>query len=130
MDDLKKRRFLAGFIDLMCIPFVIFFTLGTLHRAPVPNVILIVIGTVWLIVRDLFDGAGPGKRLYKLKVIHKETGKTLDKKDIIIALYRNLLIAIPFFFSICFVIEAIVLFRTGERLGDKWAKTAVVDASK
>jgi len=129
MDDLKKRRFLAGFIDLICLPFLIFVILTYLHRAQLPVFVIIFIETVWLTVRDLFGGAGPGKRLYKLKVIRTDTGEVLTRKDFVIGFYRNLLLAIPLFFSICFIVEVIVLFRSGERLGDKWAKTAVVDAS-
>ena len=98
MDDLKKRRFKAGFIDLFCIPFLIFFVIGTLHKAQPPLSVTILISTLWLVIRDLFDGAGPGKRLCKLKVIKKSTGEALDKKDFFIGLVRNIMLAIPFFY--------------------------------
>lgn len=129
MDSVKKRRFLAACIDLFFLPAVIFFVLGYLNQKPAPVYVAIIINITWLSVRDIFDGAGPGKRLCKVRVIRTDTGEALQPHDFVIGFFRNILLAIPFVLVFGFFIETIILFARGERLGDKWAKTQVVDAA-
>jgi uncharacterized RDD family membrane protein YckC len=126
MDSVKKRRFLAAFIDLFVIPSIFFFVLGYVNQGPAPIYVAIIINITWLSVRDIFNGAGPGKRLCKVRVIRVDTGEALQPNDFLIGFLRNILMAIPFVLVFGFFIETIILFATGERLGDKWAKTRVV----
>lgn len=129
MDRYLQKRFLAAFIDLFCVPFVIYFVIGYLNRGNPPLYITVAVNIFWLAVRDLFNGAGPGKRLCSLRVIRRDTGQPLQTKDIPHALLRNILLYIPLVLILGYIIEIVMLTAKKERLGDIWAKTEVVDVS-
>lgn len=126
--SIKTKRIIAAFIDLVAIPFLLFFAIGFSYTPNIPVYVSILFNVVWFSMRDLYDGAGPGKRLMHLKVVLAETGEALSYQTAVRGFLRNVLFMIPFFWFISFIVELIVLIIKGERVGDMWAKTKVVEA--
>lgn len=123
-------RFLASLFDLIIVPIILGVVFGLLFFAAPPalrNVVLIFVNVAWTCLRDMIGGAGPGKRMAKIKVISVDNGGVPTLRKLII---RNLLIWIPFVLMIGFPIEVIRIFiMKKDRLGDLWAKTKVVSAN-
>src|SRR5690606_17667655 len=85
----------------------IYFHLGTLVLMPL------------FMLRDGFDGAFIGKRMMGFRVKDEETGKPIGFKK---SFLRNLILYIP----LSSIIMQLSLFN-GRRIGDRYAKTRVMD---
>lgn len=121
MNDLTKRRALAWIIDMLASALVLYI-IG--HMTPIR---LHVAGWLslstslqctYLVCRDCFAGASPGRRLMNIRVANEHTGLMPSLRDCIV---RNLVL-------LCISpVEAIVLlFSTdGKRLGDRLCHTRV-----
>lgn len=129
------NRFIAKSIDLLIFGFLseVFYPYGFLA------------GVLYLLISDGFlDGESLGKRIIGLKVVMSLDGKKPDFKDSII---RNSLLAIPLLFSFIPLIGYFLLVVTGlcaygaeiyfiikspegERIGDRFAFTRVVDVKR
>ena len=121
MNDLTKRRALAWIIDMLASALVLYI-IG--HMTPIR---LHVAGWLslstslqctYLVCRDCFAGASPGRRLMNIRVADEHTGLMPSLRDCIV---RNLVL-------LCISpVEAIVLlFSTdGKRLGDRLCHTRV-----
>jgi uncharacterized RDD family membrane protein YckC len=120
---------LAAIFDLVVIPILLGVVAGLAFIAApvvVRNIALVLINVAWMIGRDLmFEGAGPGKKMAGIKVIDVASGQ---KMTIAQAAIRNILLIIPFVLVIGYLVEIAFLLFKGERICDKWAKTAVVMA--
>ena len=126
----KGKRFLAAIFDLIVIPIILGVVAGLLliaAPAGIRNVILIVVNIAWMTLKDVafFGGAAPGKKMAGIKVISVDSGQKISMGQ---AFIRNILLIVPFVLVIGYIVEIIMLIATGERLGDKWAKTKVVVA--
>ena len=121
------RWLAATSYDLVYIPFVIGFLAGlVLFNAPdwLRIVILIFLNIAWVVGKDLNNSMlSPGKRMAGIKVVSSETGQPVTLGQ---AAFRNILLIIPGVLFIGYIVEALMLIFTGERLGDRWAKTKVV----
>jgi len=121
-----KRWLAATSYDLVYVPFLIGFVAGlVLINASdwIRVVILVILNVAWVVVKDLnCSMLSPGKRMAGLKVV-SETGEAITTQQ---AFLRNILLIIPGVLFFGYIIEAAMLLFTGERLGDKWAKTKVV----
>ncbi len=129
------HRFIAKAIDLLIFGFLseMFYPYGYLA------------GVLYLLIADgFFDGASLGKRIVGLRVVMALDEKKLEFKESII---RNSFIAVPLLFAfIPFVgyfllvtigiviysaeIYFIVKSPEGDRLGDRFAFTHVIDVQK
>lgn len=121
----KGKRFAAGAIDLIVIPIVLGVVIGLLLFA-VPegprSLILILINVAWLVFRDTVFA--PGRAMVGIKLV----SLTGDKVTPVQALFRNVLLVVPFVLVIGYIVEIVMLASKGERLADRWAKTKVVAA--
>ncbi|HLF17401.1 MAG TPA: ankyrin repeat domain-containing protein [Candidatus Omnitrophota bacterium] len=93
-----------------------------------PILLPVIFGAVYFLFRDgLFNGQSVGKRLVGLRVVGPKGEKCTFKGSLI----RNILIAIPVIpvAKIVILVEAIVMIlsKEGRRLGDRMAKTRVID---
>lgn len=66
------------------------------------------------------NGQSIGKKLFKIKVVSAETGKSCNIKE---SLKRNVTTCIP---VVCLIDGLMIFDSRRQRLGDKWAKTLVV----
>ncbi|MBU1862165.1 MAG: RDD family protein [Candidatus Omnitrophica bacterium] len=127
----KGKRFLAAIFDLVVIPVLLGVVAGLIllnASVGVRNGVLIIVNVFWMSCRDLFNGAGPGKRMAGIKVISAETKQPLTFANWGQGFMRNILLVIPFVLIVGYIIEIIFLITKGERICDKWAKTKVVVA--
>jgi len=127
MQSIKKRRFLAALIDLLVIPAIFIVAVTVSLRSELPLYVQVFFNVVWLSIRDMWGGAGPGKRVMHLQVVLQETGEPLSKQTLVHGVLRNLLLMIPFVLVLGYFVEVLMLAVRGERLGDAMAKTTVVD---
>lgn len=113
--------------DLVIVPFFIGFFAGlVLFNAPdvLRVIVLVLLNVAWVVGKDLNNSfLSIGKRLTGIKVVSADSGQAITLKQSFI---RNLLLIVPGVLFFGYPIELIVLLTKGERLGDKWAKTAVV----
>ena len=110
VNSVLLRRFFATAIDS------IYFIPGAIILALFENLLSLIIMFSIFILRDAFSERSFGKRLMKLNIIDKNTGKPASAKQKII---RNL-------FAIICYIDYFVLIIKGETLGDKVANTIIV----
>ena len=126
-----NRRILAYFFDSFTFIFVpivgiglpAIFVLGPATGEPLIN-LLNFGGTVLFFVRDaMFGGAGPGKRIFGLKVVKHEDG--VSPLSYGQGIVRSLAHLIPLFN----LVDASSPYRDPlqRRYGDAWAKTRVLD---
>jgi len=119
----KGRRVVAAVFDLVFVPMLIGFVAAVI-LLPAPEavryIVLGILNVAWLVVRDGFWS--PGRKLTGIKLV-SQTGSGVT---VIQALIRNLLLIIPFVLLVGYFIELIALIVSGNRLGDKWAKTKTV----
>jgi len=101
-------------------------------------------GAVYMLIRDgLMKGASLGKKLLNLQVINQATGQPASYEE---SIRRNLIFAVPVVFAIIpffgwivssllsiivYLLEGIAVLQdpSGIRVGDKFAKTQVVEAA-
>lgn len=124
----KGKRFLAAIFDLVIIPILLGVVAGlVLINAPdaLRNTLLVLVNVAWMTLRDIRNGAGPGKKMAGIKVVNAETGECPTFGQLVV---RNITLIIPFVLVLGYVVEIIMLLVKGERLADKWAKTKVVSA--
>ena len=119
------KRMAAALIDLLIIPILIGVVAGLVLFA-VPNIrrniVLVIVNVAWVALRDI-RGAGPGKKMVGIKVIDIDSGSILS---VVQSFIRNILLIVPFVLVIGYLLETIMIFSSGDRYGDKWAKTRVV----
>lgn len=102
-------------------------------------------GAIYMLIRDgLMKGASLGKKLLNLQVINQATGQPVSYEE---SIRRNLIFAIPVIFAIIpffgwiissllsiivYLLEGIAVLQdpSGIRMGDKFAKTQVVESSE
>ena len=121
MND-KIKRILAAIIDFYIIcflssAFICVFTLGEFSITPFFIIVYLTISLLLLLFKDfMFKNTSIGKRIFKLKVA-KTDGTNLMIVDVI---KRNIpiIILLP--------VEALLLIINNRRIGDIWAKTAIV----
>ena len=121
MND-KIKRILAAIIDFYIICFlssalICVFTLGEFSITPFFIIVYLTISLLLLLFKDfMFKNTSIGKRIFKLKVA-KTDGTNLMIVDVI---KRNIpiIILLP--------VEALLLIINNRRIGDIWAKTAIV----
>jgi uncharacterized RDD family membrane protein YckC len=122
-----KKRIFAAIIDCMFIPGFIGLVINILLMLTTPvisNFVGFGVVIIWFSFKDqLFDGAGPGKKMFGLRVISK-----LNNEKITIAqgFLRNILLFVPLVQLIGIPLELFMVLTGKERLGDKWAATVVV----
>ena len=120
----KGRRFAADVIDLIVIPIILGVILGIiLINVPeaIRSVLLVLVNVAWLIFRDVTYS--PGRAMVGLKLVSLTSA---GKPTLAQAAIRNVLLIIPFVLVIGYIVEIVAVISKGERLGDKWAKTRVV----
>ena len=129
--SLLFKRFLALLIDCYTVYIPIFFLLLAnanpfylaFHELFLRALISFIILVVYILFKDLlFRNASLGKKIFGIVVVDSEGAKPTAKQVIL----RNI--------SVCFLlyVEAVYILANDEhnRLGDKWAKTKVVNAKK
>jgi len=121
----KGKRILAAIFDLVIVPIILGIVFGLLLVAAdqaVRNVILILVNAGWLIFRDVVYA--PGKAMAGIKLVSASGGKVTIGQAVV----RNLLLMVPFVLLVGYIVEMVMIFVKGERLGDKWAKAQVIVA--
>jgi len=125
---MKSKRMLAFFIDdiiaamIMNIPFFVLVIFPLIKGDKIDNIILrsiisTLIAFLYFLLRDLPENGSIGKRLLKLKVIDADTKEAATKAQRII---RNIPLILGW-------IEVIVFLASQKRIGDRMAKTDVVE---
>ena len=129
----NNRRFLGVVVDgVLMYGIMIPFTLAITACAGATETAVLVLSQlmswgvlVLYVLRDaLMGGAGPGKRVAGLIAVRSKDGTTpLSYGQ---AVVRFLPLLLPFFV----IVEAILIYRDPltRRLGDRWAKTRVIDS--
>jgi uncharacterized RDD family membrane protein YckC len=82
------------------------------------NLFITAIAMIFIVFRDVFGGRSIGKRIMKLRVV--PTGEGQETASAGALILRNI-------FVIIWPIEALLLLSGKDRLGDKVAKTRVVE---
>jgi uncharacterized RDD family membrane protein YckC len=82
------------------------------------NLFITAIAMIFMVFRDVFGGRSIGKRIMKLRVV--PTGEGQETASAGALILRNI-------FVIIWPIEALLLLSGKDRLGDKVAKTRVVE---
>lgn len=124
MDSKRIGAFFVDFIItaiIMDIPFMILVILPLVKGQQPSDVILrtlisTLIAFLYLILRDLPKNASIGKRIFKLKIIDSKTKEEATLKQ---RFLRNLPLLLNW-------IEIITFVCSGKRIGDRLAKTDVV----
>ena len=127
MKSTLSKRIIAFFIDfiplgllfnllLSCIMLTTEKTMFELVDNGVYYIILCLLGLLWCF-KDIFNGASIGKRVVKLRVVDENN----KKPPIYRLILRNLT-------AIIWPVEAFLLLSKYNKLGDKFAKTQVVEA--
>ena len=124
----KGRRFAEAVIDLFIIPILLGVAVGLILVAinageVLRSVILVLVNIAWVIFRDAVYS--PGRAMVGVKL----TSLAGSKVTVTQAFIRNILIIIPFVLVIGYIVEIVSIIATGQRVGDKWAKTQAVLAS-
>ncbi len=122
----KGKRFAAGLVDLIIIPFIAGLILGFAMLnvpEPVRSLVAVLLNMAWLIFRD--SVYSPGRAMVGLKLI----SLTGEKVSLAQAFIRNILLIIPFVVLIGSIVEVVALLVKGERVADGWAKTRVASIS-
>ena len=117
--DVMKRLF-AAMIDGFAIIVTVFVYSSS------RSAWLLVMGALYLLLRDSVRGQSIGKFFMGLVVIRPETGRPCTLKD---SVWRNALLLIPGANVVAIFLESITIVRDpqGQRLGDKVAQTQVVE---
>jgi uncharacterized RDD family membrane protein YckC len=117
--DLKKRLYAATTDSLLVA------TTGILYQSQgwLP---FLIVGAVYLLLRDAVRGQSLGKLLFGLVVISLETGRPAGVGS---SVRRNLVLLLPGANVAAVFLEAITMARDvqGQRLGDRLAQTQVVE---
>ncbi|MBP5436555.1 MAG: RDD family protein [Treponema sp.] len=124
MDSKRIGAFFVDFIItaiIMNIPFMVLVMYPTIKGQQPSDVILrtlisTLIAFLYLILRDLPKNASIGKRIFKLKIIDSKTKEEATLKQ---RFLRNLPLLLNW-------IEIITFVCSGKRIGDRLAKTDVV----
>lgn len=124
MDSKRIGAFFVDFIItaiIMNIPFMVLVMYPTIKGQQPSDVILrtlisTLIAFLYLILRDLPKNASIGKRIFKLKIIDSKTKEDATLKQ---RFLRNLPLLLNW-------IEIITFVCSGKRIGDRLAKTDVV----
>jgi len=115
-----KRRLLAALVDGVLVAVTLFYyrALGS------PQYLLA--GVAYLMLRDVIAGRSVGKFLCGLMVVNLETGQPCGLGA---AIQRNLLFLIPGANAVAVFLETSTCVKDpqGQRLGDRFALTQVVD---
>jgi len=126
---MNTKRIAAGFIDFLIAALIqsflmFFFIMKPLmtQQIEADEIILInlqitYISMIYMVIRDLLGSRSIGKRIIKLKIVN------IDSKDQV-SFSKLFLRNITWLLG---PIEIIVYFIYGSRIGDKIAKTSVVD---
>lgn len=107
------KRELAFLVDAAISLFLFFFL----------SVFGMVLGPVYLLFKDSFEGRSIGKRLFRLKVVDFKTGKVIGPAQSFI---RNITLMIIIDIPIMIIQEYYTRKPSHRRPGDFLAKTAVV----
>jgi hypothetical protein len=115
-----SKRIMAGAIDAMLFGCALYFW------ANAGSAWFVVAGAIYLAVRDALGGRSVGKFMIGLVVISLETGKPCSLAP---PLRRNVVFLFPGVNLVAVVLECVTLVRDpfGYRLGDRWARTQVVE---
>ena len=121
MND-KIKRILAAIIDFYVIcfvssAFICVFTLGEFSVTPFSIAVYLTISLLLLLFKDfIFKNTSIGKRIFKFKVTKTDGTKLM----IIDVIKRNIpiIVLLP--------VEALLLIINNRRIGDIWAKTAII----
>lgn len=124
MDSKRIGAFFVDFIItaiIMDIPFMILVILPLIKGQQPSDVILrtlisTLIAFLYLVLRDLPKNGSIGKRIFKLKIIDSKTKEAASLKQ---RFLRNILLLLNW-------IEIITFVCSGKRIGDRLAKTDVV----
>lgn len=124
MDSKRIGAFFVDFIItaiIMEIPFMILVILPQIKGQQPSDVILrtlisTLIAFLYLVLRDLPKNGSIGKRIFKLKIINSKTKEAASLKQ---RFLRNILLLLNW-------IEIITFVCSGKRIGDRLAKTDVV----
>lgn len=124
MDSKRIGAFFVDFIItaiIMNIPFMVLVMYPTIKGQQPSDVILrtlisTLIAFLYLILRDLPKNASIGKRIFKLKIIDSKTKEEATLKQ---RFLRNIPLLLNW-------IEIITFVCSGKRIGDRLAKTDVV----
>ena len=114
------RRFFAAMIDSLAVIIIVYVYSNSRSAS------LLVVGALYLLLRDSVRGQSPGKFFMGLVVISLETGRPCTVKD---SIWRNAVLLIPGANVVAIFLESITIVRDpqGQRLGDKVAQTQVVE---
>ena len=117
--DVTKRLFAATIDGLAVI------TTGYFY-ASTGSAFLLVVGALYLLLRDAVRGQSLGKFFMGLVVISVETGRPSTFRE---SVWRNAMLLIPGANVVAIFLESITIVRDpqGQRLGDKVAQTQVVE---
>jgi len=122
-----SKRVFAACIDCGLIPLFAAFIISVLLiliPGSLRNFLVLFMSIAWFSFKDtFFEGAGPGKKIFGLRVISKATGKKITAGQ---GFIRNVLLLLPIISIIGVPLEFFILLLKGERFGDKWAGTKVV----
>jgi uncharacterized RDD family membrane protein YckC len=117
--DVVKRLF-AAMIDGLVV-----LTVGVLYWNS-GAVALLVVGALYLLMRDAVRGQSLGKALMGIVVISIDTGRPCTAKA---SIWRNILLVVPGVNVVTIFLEPVTIVRDpqGLRLGDRVAQTQVVE---
>ena len=117
--DVMKRLF-AATIDGIAVITTGYFYASTRFA------FVLVVGALYLLLRDSVRGQSLGKFFMGLVVINVETGRPCTLRD---SVWRNAMLVIPGANVVAVFLESITIVRDpqGQRLGDKVAQTQVVE---
>jgi uncharacterized RDD family membrane protein YckC len=117
--DLKKRLYAATTDSLLVA------TTGLLYQSQ-GLLSFLIVGALYLLLRDAVRGQSLGKLLFGLVVISLETGRPAGLGS---SVRRNLVLLLPGANVAALFLEVITLARDvqGQRLGDRLAQTQVVE---
>ena len=117
--DVMRRLFAATIDGLMVV------TMGFFYWNS-ESVSFLVVGALYLLLRDAVKGQSLGKALMGLVVISIETGRPCTVRD---SVWRNVLFLVPGVNVVAIFLEPITIARDpqGQRLGDRVAQTQVIE---
>ena len=126
--SVKWKRIVAGVIDhgigcFLASGFICIITLGRMQVNYLTLSLFFIIYITYMIYKDkVFKDASLGKKAMKIKIVHvsKNGSQEPIKWNFAVDFKRSLPLLI-------FHLEIIMIFVDGQRIGDVWAHTAVVE---
>jgi hypothetical protein len=117
--DIRKRLFAATVDGLLVIT-------GWFFYRSSESALIALAGAAYLLLRDAWAGRSAGKFLVGLVVVSLETGRPCTVGG---SIRRNILLVVPGVNVVAVFLEVVTIVRDaqGQRLGDRWALTQVVE---